>query len=422
MKVDSLRVAYVTQWFAPEPTAPAVWIAQALQSHGLQVRALTAVPNYPRGVVYPGYRAFRSKREVVEGIDATRCPVYPSHDQSALRRAFNYASFALSSSWTGRKFLNSSDVNLVYSSPETAAIPALIAQIRGGVPYVLLIQDLWPETVLQTGFLESNVASRFAQWSLGALDQTLCRHASHIVVISPGMKEALVSRGVSEEKITVMFNWVDESIVFPRTRSGVLRSRLGVADGDLLFAFAGNHGSAQGLEAWLRAIGSVQDLTDLHFAFIGDGAEKSKLQLLASSLGLKRMYFLDPVELSAYVDIAAETDAQIISLTDAPLFRITIPGKVQSCLALGNAIVASVAGDAASIISESGAGFVAVPENVVEIEKILRQAHAEGQAGLAERGELGRSYYLEHMSSKTSSELLVNVLRSVVNPSRAEQI
>jgi glycosyltransferase involved in cell wall biosynthesis len=337
-----------------------------------------------------------------------------------LHRAFNYASFALSSSWTGRKFLKSSDVILVYSSPETAAIPALIAQVRSGAPYVLLVQDLWPETALQTGFLESNAASRFAQWSLGALDQILCRRAAHIVVISPGMKDALVSRGVAQEKITIMFNWVDEAIMFPRSRSGELRSRLGVAADDMLFAFAGNHGSAQGLEAWLRAIESVQDLPDLHFAFIGDGAEKSQLQLLASSLGLRRMHFLEPVELSEYANIAAETDAQIISLTDTPLFRITIPGKVQSCLALGNAIVSSVAGDAATIISDSGAGLVGRPGDHAEIERILRQAHAEGQAGLAARGKLGRSYYLEHMSSRTSSALLVSILQSAANSSMAE--
>jgi hypothetical protein len=112
------------------------------------------------------------------------------------------------------------------------------------------------------------------------------------------------------------------------------------------------------------------------------------------------------------VYFAAETDAQIISLTDAPLFYITIPGKVQTCLALGKAIVASVAGDSARIISDSGAGLIAAPGDSAEIAKIIRQAHMEGRAALAARGALGRSYYLNHMSSKTSSALLADVLRS----------
>jgi colanic acid biosynthesis glycosyl transferase WcaI len=409
---DSFRVAYVTQWFSPEPSGPALWIAQALQSLGMEVRVITAVPNYPAGVVYPGYSAIKSTREVVEGLDVTRCPVYPSHDRSALRRAINYASFAMSSSWIGRKILSTVDVALVYSSPETAAIPALVAHHRNRVPYVLLVQDLWPDSVLQTGLLQSNVAKGIARWILGSLDQEVCDRATHIVVIAPGMKEALVSRGVPEEKITVVFNWVDESIVFPQTRGGLLRSRLEVSDGDLLFAFAGNLGAAQGLSAWLLAIEAVQDLTDLHFTFIGDGAEKLQLQSMADSLGLKRTYFIDPVELSEYVYFAAETDAQIISLTDAPLFYITIPGKVQTCLALGKAIVASVAGDSARIISDSGAGLIAAPGDSAEIAKIIRQAHMEGRAALAARGALGRSYYLNHMSSKTSSALLADVLRS----------
>jgi colanic acid biosynthesis glycosyl transferase WcaI len=411
-KVDSLRVAYVTQWFAPEPSGPPLWIAQALQSHGIEVRVITAVPNYPKGVVYPGYSAIGSTREIIDGIDATRCPVYPSHDRSALRRAINYTSFAISASWIGRKILKSADVALVYSSPETAAIPALIAHHLNRVPYVLLVQDLWPDSVLQTGFLESNAARGVARWSLGFLDQTVCKRAAHIVVTAPGMKAALVSRRVPEEKITVMFNWVDESVVFPQTGSGMLRSRLGVPAGALLFAFAGNLGTAQGLSAWLLAIQASQDLTDLYFVFLGEGAEKSQLQSKADLLGLKRTFFIDPVELSEYVHLAAEIDAQIISLTNSPLFHMTIPGKLQSCLALGKAIVASVAGDSARIIVDSGAGLVAAPGNSAEIEKIIRLAHREGQAALAARGSLGRSYYLDHMGSRTSSALLVDVLRS----------
>ena len=182
--------------------------------------------------------------------------------------------------------------------------------------------------------------------------------------------------------------------------------------GALLFAFAGNLGTAQGLSAWLLAIQASQDLTDLYFVFLGEGAEKSQLQSKADLLGLKRTFFIDPVELSEYVHLAAEIDAQIISLTNSPLFHMTIPGKLQSCLALGKAIVASVAGDSARIIVDSGAGLVAAPGNSAEIEKIIRLAHREGQAALAARGSLGRSYYLDHMGSRTSSALLVDVLRS----------
>jgi colanic acid biosynthesis glycosyl transferase WcaI len=411
---ESLRVAYVTQWFSPEPDGPPLWIAQALRSLGFEVKVITAIPNYPRGVVYPGYKARKSVSEVIDGLQITRCPIYPSHDRSALRRSVNYASFALSASWIGRRILKSADVALVYSSPETSAIPALLANISNSTPYVLLIQDLWPETVLQTGFLKSPMMQNIAWKSLSALDQVLCSRAAHILVIAPGMKEILIERGVPADKISVMFNWVDESVIFPHPRTDQLRARLGIPTEDLLFTFAGNHGSAQGLMAWIEAIEKVQDLANLHFAFIGQGTEKKGLMDMAASRGLTRTHFLDSIELEEFVQLAADSDAQIVSLRQSPLFTVTIPGKVQSCLALGTAIIGSVAGDAAEIIYESRAGFLAQPNNSSDIARAIREAHSAGQHGLTAAGRFGRDYYLEHMSCEIGSTIMGNVLRAAV--------
>jgi glycosyltransferase involved in cell wall biosynthesis len=327
----------------------------------------------------------------------------------------------VSASWVGRKILKSADVTLVYSSPETAAIPALIAQNQSSTPFVLLIQDLWPETVIETGFLNSSVVRGVAESSLSTLDQVLCKKAAHILVIAPGMKEALVARGVPAEKISVMFNWVDESVVFPQARRGELRARLGIPEGDLLFTFAGNHGAAQGLSAWIQAIENVRDLKNLHFAFIGEGTEKKALMDMVATKGLQRTYFLESLELDEYVRLAADSDAQIVSLSDSPLFRITIPGKVQSCLALGAAIIGSVAGDAAHIIGESQAGFIAKPDDIADIERAIREAHSVGQTGLKKAGDAGRSYYLGHMSSEIGSKIMGEALRSAARAGRNTQ-
>jgi hypothetical protein len=81
-------------------------------------------------------------------------------------------------------------------------------------------------------------------------------------------------------------------------------------------------------------------------------------------------------------------------------------------MALGSAMIASIAGDAAAIIEESGAGIIAEPCNQLDIENAIRQGYAEGQVALRRRGELGREYYLGHMSSDIGSAQLADVLRS----------
>ena len=418
---NSLKVAYVTQWFSPEPAGPANWIAQTLHGIGFEVNVITAVPNYPTGVTYPGYSAFRSRNELINEMEVIRCPVYPSHDGSALRRAINYVTYAISASWKGRKKLSEADVVLVYSSPQTAAIPALLFHKWKGKPYVLIVQDLWPDSVLETGFLRSALIRQIAQRVLGALDRVVSRNAAQIIVIAPGMKQTLISRGVPQEKITVTFNWADESVLFPHAPTGQLRKSLEISDNDLLFVYAGNHGSAQGLEVWLHAIKSFEDVEDLHFLFVGDGAEKTQLKQLADSLGLEKIHFLDPMTTEDFAKNVADCDAQIISLTDAPLFQMTIPGKVQSSLALGSAVIASLAGDAAGIIADSGVGFLAKPGDQSDIENAVRDAYAEGRVALRLRGALGREYYLKHMSSAIGSAQLAKALQSAAKTSVREE-
>lgn len=413
-----LRLAYITQWFAPEPLGPSTWIAQALQERGFDVHVVTAVPNYPAGVVYEGYRATRRRQECVVGVSATRCPVYPSHDRSALKRALNYLSFAISATLGGWTELKRADVVLVYSSPATAALPAAFARLIKRRPFVLYIQDLWPDSVLQTGFIDSPGIRRVVAVLLGAFDRAICRAAQQIVVIAPGMKSALVERGVPEWKVEVVHNWVDEDAIFPGVRGGRLRTELGIGRDEMLFMYAGNHGTAQGLAPWLESIAMVADLEDLHFVFLGTGTERESLRSRAKVLGLERTHFIDAVPLDEYVKLAPDADAQIVSLRDESLFRSTIPGKLQVCMALGSPVLASIAGDAEQIVRASGAGFTAVPGSIPDIVSAIRTAHAEGPAALRRRGESARREYVAAMSRDHGSAELGRVLNQAVRGGR----
>ena len=139
---DQPRLAYVSQWFAPEPDGPATWIASAMRDEGFNVGVITGVPHYPSGVPAPGYRAYHRGIEEIDGHRILRLPEYPSHDRSAMRRITTFGSFALSASIHTSRAIGAADLCLVYSSPATAALPAVVANRRFGTPYVLLVEDL----------------------------------------------------------------------------------------------------------------------------------------------------------------------------------------------------------------------------------------------------------------------------------------
>jgi colanic acid biosynthesis glycosyl transferase WcaI len=142
-----MRIAYVTQWFEPEPNIiKGSEFVRALQAAGHEVTVVTGYPNYPYGRIYPGYRLRLISRETVDGVSIVRLPLYPSHDRSALRRSITFLSFCLSAflylAWRRSRF----DIAYVYHPPITVGLAAALAR----VPFVLDVQDLWPDTVVAT--------------------------------------------------------------------------------------------------------------------------------------------------------------------------------------------------------------------------------------------------------------------------------
>ena len=154
----------------------------------------------------------------------------------------------------------------------------MVARARYGTPYVLLIQDLWPDSIFATGFLTGGPLRAVAESVVTAFVDASYRHASHICVISPGMRRTLIERGVPPDKVSVVFNWVDEAVFKPAPRDGALRRRLGLGDEVFVALFAGNAGEAQGLMAWVSAMGLVSHLDHVHLVFLGGGTQRETLR------------------------------------------------------------------------------------------------------------------------------------------------
>lgn len=417
--MSDLRLAYVTQWFPPEPVAAPIWIAQALRRQGWDVRVLTGLPNYPDGIVHEGYRTWRTRRDEVDGLDVIRAPLYASHDSSALRRMANYVSWALRSSSVRRSPLASADATLVYSSPATAALPAMVARRRFGTPYILLVQDVWPDSIFASGFLKGGRVRSLAERLVGRFAEAAYRGAHAIAVISPGMKDLLVERGVPAEKVHVVFNWADEAVFRPGPADPGFRDSLGVADDDFLVMYAGAQGPAQDLDTVIDAAIALRDHHRVHIALVGAGVSRDALRERARVEGLSRVHFVDPVPLGDMPSILPCGDAHLVSLANHDLFKITLPSKTQSLMAAGQPIIVSAPGDAARVVLEARAGIAVPPSDGAALAAAILEMSKMNRTERAALGEAGLAAYQRDMSEAVGAGRLSDLLRAAVESREA---
>lgn len=413
-------VCYVSQVYHPENVGVACWVAEELERIGWDVTVLTGVPNYPSGVVADGYRADRASREEIDGIEVRRTPLYPSHDSNAVGRMLNYSSWALSSTYYGIGDIKRAGLAVVHSSPVTANLAPMVARVLYGTPYVTMIMDLWPDSVFQSGFLTSGPLHRVANAVLGSFAKWSYRLASHITVLSPSMKQVLVDRGVPPEKISLLYNWVDESLfATPATPDPNLRADLGLSDDDFVVMYAGAHGIAQGLGVLVEAAARIAPEERIHLVTVGDGIDGERLRALAADLGVSdRVHFLGRRPMATMPGLLASADLQLVCISDTPLFRVNMPSKIPSLLAGGLPILVVAAGDPAEVVANAGAGMTASPNDPAAVATALRQAKASGADRLKEMGNRGRELYGTEMSAAIGGAKLTEILRNAKRKGR----
>jgi len=389
---SQMRILLLTQFFQPEPMFKGLPFAKALRDLGHEVEVVTGFPNYPGGKLYPGYRIRLWKREMIDSIPVTRLALFPSHDQSGLRRIANYLSFGASAALLAPILVRPPDVVYVYNLI-TLGLAWRMIRWRYKCPVVLDVQDLWPESVIKSGMLKS-------RW-IGGVLKRWCRreYASpdRITVLSPGFKRHLISSGISESKIEVIYNWCEEvGTELSKEDAAQLRQELRFA-GRFNVLFAGTMGKVQALDTVIAAAKILrQKAPEVLFTFMGGGVEMDRLKAL--SAGLPNVQFIPRRSFQEAMAVTKAADAVLVHLRKDPLFSITIPSKAQAYLYAGKPILMGVIGDAAALVRDAHAGVFFEPENPGSLTAAVLELFHMPMLERERMGANGKRYYEEHLS------------------------
>lgn len=401
-----MKILLLTQWFDPEPTFKGLLFAQALRDEGHEVEVLTGFPNYPGGKVYDGYKISVYQKDIVDGITIHRAPLYPSHDGSAIKRVFNYLSFAISTFFIGLIKTRKIDVIYSYHPPLTTSLSAFLLSLCKRVPFVIDVQDLWPDTLFATGMLKN----KKALFVVGQVCDFIYKRAAKIVVLSPGFKSRIESRGVPQDKIEIIYNWCNEPALNDFEESSVKLPD----NGNLNLVFAGNLGFAQGLPAIVSAAEILQkNDIKVNIILLGDGIAKSKAIEDSETKLLKNIYYLPRVPMKQVGGILAKADMLLVHLTNNELFEITIPSRTQACLAMAKPIIMGVSGDAADLINQSNSGVTCKPDDPISLSDAITKLSILSDSQRSKMGINGRNFYYKELSLKIGVAKFIHIFKDI---------
>jgi glycosyltransferase involved in cell wall biosynthesis len=384
-----MRVLIVTHYFPPETGAPQARLsalAETWAADGDDVTVLTGMPNHPTGVLPPAYRRAVFRRERADGYRVIRTWLYATPNEGMARKTLGHLSFMASSVLLGARASGPADV-VVVSSPTFFSILSgwLLARLKRA-RLVVEVRDLWPAIFVELGVLTNpRVIALLERLELAAYAA-----ADQVVVVSEGFRENLISRGVRPAKVHTIRNGVDVTRFDPDAPAAdCLRASLGAGPGDCLVLYAGTHGISQGLPAVADAAALLDGLP-VRFAFVGDGADKRRLQERVARRGLGNVVMRPGVPNGQMPALLAAADICLVPLRDVPLFSTFIPSKLFEYLAAGKPVIGSVRGEAAQILAEAGA-LVVPPEDSAALAAAIAELASSGPRRAA-LGRAGRAF------------------------------
>jgi glycosyltransferase involved in cell wall biosynthesis len=399
-----LKVLYIHQYFKTRYEAGGTRsyeFARRWVQHGHAVTVLCG----RTGDGGPGASS-QVSRHTVDGIAFIAVPTPYSNYMSFPRRIAAFFSFMLRSTWVGLRQAGPLDIVFATSTPLTVGIPGYVISRVKRVPFVFEIRDLWPEAPIQLGALRNPVAIWLARW----LERFLYRAAHHVVTLSPGMQDALVSMGVPQHKLSMIPNCSDVDIFRPQGPTPEIRARYGL-EGKFVLAYSGAMGMANGLSVIVETARELQSqgATDIQFVLIGDGKERPHLEELAAQYDLYNVTFLKPLpklELAEFMPLA---DICLTIFAPFPVLQTNSPNKMFDALALGRPVLINYGGWMQEVLERHQAG-VAVPSNDPrEIAESILALRSQPER-LAEMGRNARRLAEEAYDREKLAQQLEDVL------------
>jgi colanic acid biosynthesis glycosyl transferase WcaI len=402
--LPTMKILFLTHYFAPDVTSNAVIateVAERLVEHGHTVTVITSVPHYDTQAIPPDYQGVFVRRitRMEERLRIWYTWLYVPHNKrSTMQRFLSYISYNLLALLL-IPFMGRYDVVYTMSPPLTNGIIAFIASLFSRAPYIYGVQDLFPDLPVEMGLIKNQRLINL----LYALERLVYAKAAMVKVLTEDMRQKVVSKGVPEDKLAVIPDFIDTDFVAPLPRDNAWATQHKLVD-KYVVMYTGNIGSVQSIEVLVDAAPLLADIEMLQIAIVGDGAVKADLVRRAEKLNATNILFLPVQPRDAVPNLFASADALLVSLRKE-VSEHSVPSKMYTIMASGRPVLASIkpGSPVAQIVEAADCGYVVPPEDPTALAAAIRELVHNPEAGRA-KGTNGRRYVVEHFSAQAVVE------------------
>lgn len=407
-----MNILIVTQYFWPETFIINDLVLKMKEQHH-NVTVFTGKPNYPDGIIYPGYSSSGVQKEIyADDIEIYRIPLRPRKNGGAKNLVLNYLSFVFSGLKHAFSFSKNKkfDAILVFCpSPITAGIPAILLKWLMKSHLTIWVQDLWPESLQATGFIRN----RFVLACVRMMVKGIYFFSDTLLVQSRAFIQA-VSRLAPDKDVIYYPNSALDCLETIKLATGLPESLITLLETNFCIVFAGNIGTAQAVETILEAALHLAEIPDLKLVLVGSGTKSSWIEQKISEKNLTNTILAGRFSTTDMPQIFSRASGLLVTLKKDEIFSYTIPSKIQTYLAAGKPIIASLDGEGARVINEAGAGLTSPAENAAKLANNIKNLYHMSSSERDEFGKSGRLYFLKHFEMESQSRRLIQILETQI--------
>jgi len=411
-----IRVLFLPAYFSPEHAASSYLgdnRYEKMAEEGMEMELYCPTPT--RGISYEVRKKYKKirKESMYKGkLHVHRFPLY-GEGKVTILRAFRYFFQTFIHFFFGVFGKDARKCNVLFISstpPIQGAMGAIVKKFRK-IPLIYNLQDIFPDSLVNNGLAKKDSFL----WKVGRiLENFTYKNADKIIVISEDFKKNIIAKGVPEEKIVVIYNWVDQNAVIDISREkNKLFDIYGLDRSKFYVTYNGNIGMSQNMDMLLEVAESFLPIKEIQFVLVGNGAYLDQVKNIIIRKELENVHL---IPFQPYEDIS-----HVFSLGDISLViskpgtgSASVPSKTWSIMSASRAVLANFdENELKSIINDYKCGLFTKAGDIKAFKDAILHLY-ENRELCKEYGKNGRQFVMDNLTRDVGTQKYVEVIKSVV--------